>query len=381
MRLASTVTSLPLASPRVRDEQERGGPKAAAPGTTLLLHCGARGLCLGAGPGAAGQRGGPGGVRPQRCRRLGQAPRLYLLNLALADVLFTLTLPLWLTYYLGPAHWPFPEGRLPRSRGRLLCVHLRGRGLRGAFLISVPLQLRAPAWAQGGRPPGLAPPRPRPRRVRRRLAGRPGLLHPRWPPCTRQPWGRAAPLLPGAAGRAPAWPTPPWPSSPPPSCWCSVAYVSLARAPASPSGPGPPPPVRTGARPGPWCWGSCWPSPSAWRPPSAAGALGNGAEVAASAKAGMPGHLRSNGPTHPQPGVAESQQLPWTLIYCFSVRRFRQDCLALSCRLGVGGIWGDFSASLASSLEGSLARCLLPPLAPPSRVLGGGSLCKDVIPI
>ena len=42
-------------------------------------------------------------------RRLGQALRLYLLNLALADVLFTLTLPLWLTYYLGPAHWPFPE--------------------------------------------------------------------------------------------------------------------------------------------------------------------------------------------------------------------------------------------------------------------------------
>ncbi|KAB1268279.1 Transmembrane protein LOC653160 [Camelus dromedarius] len=39
-------------------------------------------------------------------RRLGQALRLYLLNLALADVLFTLTLPLWLTYYLGPAHWP-----------------------------------------------------------------------------------------------------------------------------------------------------------------------------------------------------------------------------------------------------------------------------------
>lgn len=36
--------------------------------------------------------------------RLGQALRLYLLNLALADVLFTLTLPLWLTYYLGPAH-------------------------------------------------------------------------------------------------------------------------------------------------------------------------------------------------------------------------------------------------------------------------------------
>ncbi|XP_044526911.1 platelet-activating factor receptor-like [Gracilinanus agilis] len=40
--------------------------------------------------------------------RLGQALRLYLLNLAVADILFTLTLPFWLTYYLGHAHWPFP---------------------------------------------------------------------------------------------------------------------------------------------------------------------------------------------------------------------------------------------------------------------------------
>ncbi|KAF6107277.1 hypothetical protein HJG60_000146 [Phyllostomus discolor] len=31
------------------------------------------------------------------CRSLGQALHLYLLNLALADVLFTLTWPLWLT--------------------------------------------------------------------------------------------------------------------------------------------------------------------------------------------------------------------------------------------------------------------------------------------
>ena len=36
------------------------------------------------------------------------------------------------------------------------------------------------------------------------------------------------------------------------------------------------------------------------------------------------------------------------LIYCFSVRRFRQDCWALSCRLGVGAS-GAHSASLASS--------------------------------
>ncbi|KAK2491772.1 hypothetical protein MC885_011304 [Smutsia gigantea] len=42
-------------------------------------------------------------------RRLSHALRLYLLNLALADVLFTRTLLLWLTYYLGSAHWPFPD--------------------------------------------------------------------------------------------------------------------------------------------------------------------------------------------------------------------------------------------------------------------------------
>nr|XP_045376328.1 transmembrane protein-like [Camelus bactrianus] len=54
-------------------------------------------------------------------RRLGQALRLYLLNLALADVLFTLTLPLWLTYYLGPAHWPFPAAEGVAGRGDNVC--------------------------------------------------------------------------------------------------------------------------------------------------------------------------------------------------------------------------------------------------------------------
>ncbi|XP_028936118.1 platelet-activating factor receptor-like [Ornithorhynchus anatinus] len=44
-----------------------------------------------------------------RGERPARALRVYLLNLALADVLFTLTLPFWLTYYLGRAHWPFPE--------------------------------------------------------------------------------------------------------------------------------------------------------------------------------------------------------------------------------------------------------------------------------
>ncbi|VFV26717.1 Hypothetical predicted protein [Lynx pardinus] len=49
-------------------------------------------------------------------RRLGQALRLYLLNLALADVLFTLTLPLWSAgrwaAALGPGPPP-PASPLP----------------------------------------------------------------------------------------------------------------------------------------------------------------------------------------------------------------------------------------------------------------------------
>eukprot|EP00070_Physeter_catodon_P036948 XP_028343842.1 transmembrane protein-like [Physeter catodon] len=56
-----------------------------------------------------------------RGRRLGQALHFHLLDLALADVLFTLTLLLWLTYYLGPTHWPFPEAAC-RAAGATYCV-------------------------------------------------------------------------------------------------------------------------------------------------------------------------------------------------------------------------------------------------------------------
>lgn len=63
------------------------------------------------------------------CRRLGQALHLYLLNLALADVLFTLTRPLWLTYHLEVANCPLPKATC-RAWGFLLPVHLRGDGFR-----------------------------------------------------------------------------------------------------------------------------------------------------------------------------------------------------------------------------------------------------------
>uniref|UniRef100_A0A673TIC8 G-protein coupled receptors family 1 profile domain-containing protein n=1 Tax=Suricata suricatta TaxID=37032 RepID=A0A673TIC8_SURSU len=64
-------------------------------------------------------------------RRLGQALRLYLLNLALADVLFTLTLPLWLTYYLGPrpgrpTTWP-PTRPWPSPRSSACAAAARCR--------------------------------------------------------------------------------------------------------------------------------------------------------------------------------------------------------------------------------------------------------------
>uniref|UniRef100_A0ABI7ZEK0 G-protein coupled receptors family 1 profile domain-containing protein n=1 Tax=Felis catus TaxID=9685 RepID=A0ABI7ZEK0_FELCA len=118
-------------------------------------------------------------------RRLGQALRLYLLNLALADVLFTLTLPLWppAARPVRPTTWPptrpWPS---PRSSACAAAVRCAGPG---------PGRPAASRCAAGA---PRAPPAPPPG-------------WPAWPAPT--------------AGRAPAWPTPPWPSSPPPSCWCS----------------------------------------------------------------------------------------------------------------------------------------------------------------
>uniref|UniRef100_A0A4X1VZL6 G-protein coupled receptors family 1 profile domain-containing protein n=1 Tax=Sus scrofa TaxID=9823 RepID=A0A4X1VZL6_PIG len=199
-------------------------------------------------------------------RRLGQALRLYLLNLALADVLFTLTLPLWLTYYLGPAHWPFPEAAC-RAAGAAYYVSTYA-AVAFAALISVcrcgsvrrpgpratarsALRRRGPAraacaaaWLAGlaCAAPSLAAPhalRPGPGGSAR---------------CLERGWARAGLAYATVAFFAAAF------------LLVLAAYVSLARALAAPSGPGPAPPARTGARPGPWSWGSCWSSPSAWRP-------------------------------------------------------------------------------------------------------------------
>ncbi|XP_030725847.2 P2Y purinoceptor 4-like isoform X2 [Globicephala melas] len=102
----------------------------------------------------------------RRGRRLDQALRLHLLNLAMADVLFMLTLPLRLTYYLGPTHWPFLEAAC-RAAGTTYCVSTYA-ALAFAALTSV-------CRCDSVRPPSPAPLGPRPRHVCCCPAGRPGL--------------------------------------------------------------------------------------------------------------------------------------------------------------------------------------------------------------
>ncbi|TEA36956.1 hypothetical protein DBR06_SOUSAS210084 [Sousa chinensis] len=194
--------------PKVRDEQQRWGPgcwcwRPQPLGRPCWLHCGAHSLRLGAGPGAAGQRGGPGSVRPPR-QAPGPGPAsppaqpghgrraLHAYTAAAAHVL------------PGPDPLALPGGCLPRGRDHLLRVHLRGLGLRGAHQ-RVPLRLRAAAQpCAAGAPPA-------PRVLLPGWPARP-VPHPRWPPRMRCAPGRAAP--------ARTWPTTPWPPSPPPSCWC-----------------------------------------------------------------------------------------------------------------------------------------------------------------
>ncbi|XP_048078010.2 platelet-activating factor receptor-like [Ursus arctos] len=283
-------------------------------------------------------------------RRLGQALRLYLLNLALADVLFTLTLPLWLTYYLGPAHWPFPEaacraagaayyvatyaavafaalislcrcgsvrGPRPRTPGRLA---LRRRGPARAAC--------AAAWLAGlaCAAPSLAAPhalRPGPGGAAR---------------CLEHGWARAGLAYATVAFFAAAF------------LLVLAAYVSLARALAAPSGSGPAPagPHRRAARTmvlglllvfalclapyhlllAPWVAGR----------EGATGGDGGGCRAASTLDVL---HTLSL-------ALLSLNSCLDPLIYCFSVRRFRQDCWALGCRPGLGAP-GERAASLASS--------------------------------
>ncbi|XP_059752788.1 transmembrane protein-like [Balaenoptera ricei] len=164
------VTSLPLASPRFEMNSSAGELGVGAGGRSPwddpagfimvpTAYALAPGLGLPANVAAMA-------VFVRHGRLLGQALRLHLLNLALADVLFTLTLPLWLTYYLGPTPWPFPEAAC-RAAGATYCVSTYA-AVAFAALTSV-------CRCGSVRPPGPAPLGPRPRHVRRRPAGRPGL--------------------------------------------------------------------------------------------------------------------------------------------------------------------------------------------------------------
>uniref|UniRef100_A0A4W2D9S7 G-protein coupled receptors family 1 profile domain-containing protein n=2 Tax=Bos TaxID=9903 RepID=A0A4W2D9S7_BOBOX len=283
-------------------------------------------------------------------RRLGQALRLYLLNLALADVLFTLTLPLWLTYYLGPAHWPFPEAAC-RAAGAAYYVSTYA-AVAFAALISVcrcssvhrpgpkaaarpALRRRGPAraacaaaWLAGlaCAAPSLAAPHA--------LSPGPGGAS----RCLERGWARA-----GLAYTTVAFFTAAF-------LLVLAAYVSLARALAAPSGPGP---ARAGAH----------------RRAARTMVLGlllvfalclapyhlllapwvTGQEVAASREGGGCRATSTLDVLHTLSlALLSLNSCLDPLIYCFSVRRFRRDCWALSCRLGVGAP-GAHSASLASS--------------------------------
>ncbi|XP_076986577.1 platelet-activating factor receptor-like [Tamandua tetradactyla] len=270
--------------------------------------------------------------------RLGQALRLYLLNLALADVLFTLTLPLWLTYYLGRAHWPFPEAAC-RVAGTAYyvstyvavafaalisvcrCGSMRGPGPRAAAGLA--LRRRGPArvacavtWLAGltCAAPSLAAPqslRPGPGGAAR---------------CLEHGWARSGLAYATVAFFAIAF------------LLVLAAYVSLARALAAPSGSGPTPagPHRRAARTmvlglllvfalclapyhlllAPWVA----------RQESIAGDDHGGCRAASTLDVL---HTLSL-------ALLSLNSCLDPLIYCFSVRRFRQDCWALSFRPGPG---------------------------------------------
>lgn len=283
-------------------------------------------------------------------RRLGQALRLYLLNLALADVLFTLTLPLWLAYYLGPAHWPFPEAAC-RAAGAAYCAATYAavafaalisvcrcgavRGPRPGVAARLSLRRRGPAraacaaaWLAGltCAAPSLAAPR----------ALRPG------------PGGATRCLEHGGARAGLAYA--------PVAFFAAAfllvlaAYVSLARELSAPSGPGPVPagPHRRAARTmvlglllvfalclapyhlllAPWVAGQ----------EGAADGDGGGCRAASTLDVL---HTLSL-------ALLSLNSCLDPLIYCFSVRSFRQDCWALGCRPGAGGP-RPHAASLASS--------------------------------
>uniref|UniRef100_G1QTH6 Uncharacterized protein n=1 Tax=Nomascus leucogenys TaxID=61853 RepID=G1QTH6_NOMLE len=135
--------------------------------------------------------------------RLGRALLLYLFGLALVDeLLFTLTLQLWLTYYLGLARRP----PATRSGPPTTCPPMRrwssprSSACAAGASYAAPGPGRLPAWpcATGARH-ALPAPSPSP--------------SPGWRAWPLPAWS--------TAGQARGWPPPRWPSSRPPSCWCS----------------------------------------------------------------------------------------------------------------------------------------------------------------
>nr|XP_035921213.1 platelet-activating factor receptor-like [Halichoerus grypus] len=257
--------------------------------------------------------------------RLGQALRLYLLNLALADVLFTLTLPLWLTYYLGPAHWPFPEAAC-RAAGAAYCAATYA-AVAFAALISVCRcgSVRGPRPRAPGRPARAAC-------AAAWLAGlacaAPSLAH---------GWARAGLAYATVAFFAAAF------------LLVLAAYVSLARALAAPSGPGPAPagPHRRAARTMvlglllvfALCLAPYHLLLAPWLAGREGATGGDGGECRAASTLDVLHTLSL--------ALLSLNSCLDPLIYCFSVRRFRQDCWALGCRSGLGAPGGHV-ASLAS---------------------------------
>ncbi|XP_054939022.1 transmembrane protein-like [Physeter macrocephalus] len=286
------VTSLPLASPRSETNSSTGDLGVGAGGRSpwddpagFIVVPAAYALAPGLGlPANVATLA----VFVHRGRRLGQALHFHLLDLALADVLFTLTLLLWLTYYLGPTHWPFPEAAC-RAAGATYCVSTF------AALTSV-------CRCGSVRPPGPAPLGLCPLHVRRRPAGRPGLR--------RTLAGRPARAAP-PAGRRRSLPGARWASAGP--AYATVAFfpatfllvlaacVSLAWALGAASVPGPALAPAGPNWPGPWCSRTCWSLPSAWRPTACCwrpGWPGGRAPWAATTEgAGPPPRLRSCTPS------------------------------------------------------------------------------------
>lgn len=202
---------------------------------------------------------------------------------------FTLTLPLWLTYYLGQAHCPFPEAACHAAAAAYYEFTYAAVALAAFITLCLcgserqPEHRAAARLVLHGRAPPV-PPRGSPARRRLSLPGaQPGA--PRSGLCHRGllrghlPAGARGLREPGAGARGALGP-----------------------------GPGRSAP----ARPGPLCWGSCSSSPSVWRPTTCCWRPAwPGRRAPPAATRAVPGRLlHARRPAYTQPGAAEPKQLP-----------------------------------------------------------------------